>query len=255
MSTSTGSFNVIACESMARAVFHFASLTPHRINIILQKIGLHDRPTSLREQLQKKIDQTDQNEFNAILLVYGLCGRAMDGLQSKELPLILPRAHDCITLHLGSREAYNQQQEQQPGTYWYSQDYLERSGRFGDNMALGSMLPAGLNDSYEALREKYGEDNAAYLFQTLNNWQRYYQRAVFFDSELHMDDEIQKKARENSARHGWKFEIIHADFGLIKKLIFGEWDQDLLQVPPYHQLYMTGDERIIDARPLTSPAA
>ena len=43
METSTKSFNVIACEALARAIYFYAAQSPHRINLTLQKIGLHGK--------------------------------------------------------------------------------------------------------------------------------------------------------------------------------------------------------------------
>jgi len=247
MDTSNKSFKVIACEALASAVEYYAAQSPHRCDVTLQEIGLHDRPTSLREHLQKLIDQTPTADYDAILLTYGLCGRAIDGLVSRDLPLVIPRAHDCITLYLGSRVAYAEQQNNQPGTYWYSQDYLERSGRYGENMALGSALPGDLNDTYEEYIRKYGEDNAKYLIETLSGWQQHYTRAVLFETEFGLKDEIRKKATEEAHKNGWKLESIPSNFQLIQKQLLAEWDQDLLVVPPNHKVQMTADERILEA--------
>jgi len=249
MATSNNSFNVIACEALSRAVYFYAAQSPHRINLTLQKIGLHDRPTSLREHLQTLIDQTPVLEYDAILLTYGLCGRAIDGLVSRDLPLVIPRAHDCITLYLGSRDAYTEQQNNQPGTYWYSQDYLERSGRYGENMALGSALPSDLNNTYDEYVRKYGEENAKYLMETLNGWQQHYTRVVLFETEFGVNDEIRRNAQAQANKNGWTLESIPANFQLIRKQIFGEWDQDFLVVPPQHRIQMTADEGIVQAVP------
>ncbi len=236
METSINSYNVIACEALARPVYFYAAQSPHRINLTLQKIGLHDRPTNLRDHIQKLIDQTSADEYDAILLTYGLCGRAIDGLISRDLPLVIPRAHDCITLYLGSRDAYTEQQNNQPGTYWYSQDYLERSGRYGENMALGSALPSDLNNTYEAYVLNNGEENAKYLMETLSGWQQHYTRAVLFETEFGVDEEIRQKVNAEAHNNGWQLETVQSNFQLIKKQIFGEWDQDFLVVPPHHQI-------------------
>ncbi len=254
MSTSSKSFRVIACEALAQAVNYYAAQSPHRIHFTLQEIGLHDRPTNLRGQIQKQVDETPSAGFDAILLTYGLCGRAIDGLVSRDLPLVVPRAHDCITLYLGSRTAYQEQQEKNPGTYWYSQDYLARSGRYGESMALGSLLPPDLNNNYEDFVRKYGEDNAKYLMETLNGWQQHYTRAVLFESELGVDDEIREKAQKQAEKNHWQFETIPSNFQIIKKQIFGEWDEDFLIVPPHHRIQMSADERIIIAVEITNPA-
>lgn len=252
MAISSKSFNVIACEALARAAYFYAAQSPHRINLTLQKIGLHDRPTSLREHLQNLIDQTPTEDYDTILLTYGLCGRAIDGLVSRDLPLVIPRAHDCITLYLGSREAYTEQQNNQPGTYWYSQDYLERSGRYGENMALGSALPSDLNNTYETYVRKYGEENAKYLMETLRGWQQHYTRAVLFETEFGVDEEIRQRAKVEANKNGWQLESIPSNFQLIKKQIFGEWDDDFLVVPPKHRVQMTVDEGIVEALPLNT---
>ena len=55
-----------------------------------------------------------------------MCGTATVGLTARHAPLVLPRAHDCITLYLGSRQRYNEEFMRHPGTYWYSVDYMER---------------------------------------------------------------------------------------------------------------------------------
>jgi len=38
---------------------------------------------------------------------------------------VVPRAHDCITLLLGSKERYAKLFGERPGTYWYSAGWLE----------------------------------------------------------------------------------------------------------------------------------
>lgn len=250
METSTNSFNVIACEALARAVYFYAAQSPHRINLTLQKIGLHDRPSNLREHLQKLINQTPSDDYDAILLTYGLCGRAIDGLVSRDVQLIVPRAHDCITLYLGSRESYIEQQNNHPGTYWYSQDYLERSGRNGENMALGSVLPPDLNNTYEEFVRKYGEENAQYLMETLNGWQLHYTRAVLFETEFGDNAEIRRNAQAQAQKNGWQLETVQSNFQLVKKLLFAEWDHDFLVIPPHHQIRMTADEGVITSIPL-----
>ncbi len=247
MDTFSQKFKVIACEALANAVEYYAAQSPHHIEVSLREIGLHDRPTSLREHLQQLIDQTSSEKFEAILLIYGLCGRAIDGLVSRDLPLVIPRAHDCITLYLGSRESYNEQQNDHPGTYWYSQDYLQRSGRYGENMALGSSLPGDLNNTYEDYVRKYGEDNAKYLMDTLNGWQQHYTRAVLLESAFGVDQDIRQKVKEQVQKNGWKLERIQSNFQLIQKQLFGEWDHDFLVVPPHHKVQMTADERIMEA--------
>jgi len=250
MITSPNNIKVIACESMARSVYFYSAQSQHKIDIELLQIGLHDQPNQLRSQIQKKIDQVDPEFYDYIVLVYGLCGRAIDGLVTNNTPLVIPRAHDCITLLLGSREAYSKQQNEHPGTYWYSQDYLERSNRYGQSMALGSGMITDQQELYDQYVKKYGQENADYLMETMNSWQKHYDRAVLVETEFGVTQEIREKVSQQSQIHGWRLETIPGDLTLIKRLLAGEWDEDYLIVPEHHKIKMLANEFIINSEPI-----
>jgi hypothetical protein len=57
-------------------------------------------------RIQESIDRVDPARHEAVLLGYGLCNNGVVGLHAP-VPLVISRAHDCITLLLGSRERYN----------------------------------------------------------------------------------------------------------------------------------------------------
>jgi hypothetical protein len=247
MTPSLQKIKVFSCEAMARPVYYYSALSPHQIDIELFRIGLHDHPLQLNQQLQQHIDQTPPETYDAIILVYGLCGRAIDGLKSTHTPIVVPKAHDCITMLLGSGEAYNQQQNEHPGTYWYSQDYLERSGRYGESMTLGSNIPADPQAVYQEYIIKYGQENADYLMRTLTSWQSHYTRAVLVQNELGVQKQIADKAEQEAIKRGWKLEILNGNLSIIKRLLFGEWDKDFLVVSKGSRIQMTMDENIITA--------
>ena len=119
----------ITCEALARPVYLCAARSPHIVDVELLQRGLHNQPADLRTRLQALIDVAQSRSYDAVLLAYGLCGQATAGLIARNVPLVIPRAHDCITLFLGSRLRYRDQFENYPGTYWYSQDYIEREVR------------------------------------------------------------------------------------------------------------------------------
>ena len=127
----------LSCEALTRMVYLCAASSPHLVDVELVRIGLHNEPINLRVLLQQKIDALSTKDFDAVVLAYGLCGQATLGLVARDIPLVLPRAHDCITLFLGSRARYQEQFEGNPGTYWYSLDYIERKEASGTFVALG----------------------------------------------------------------------------------------------------------------------
>ena len=79
----------------------------------------------MRERVQAAVDQSGGETYDAILLAYGLCNYGVRGLHA-EVPLVLPRAHDCITLLLGSRQRYAEYFAVNPGTFYQSPGWIER---------------------------------------------------------------------------------------------------------------------------------
>ena len=102
---------VLACKVLYREISLLTSLCENFIDVTYLQQGLHDTPDILRKTLQDEIDRIDagkdiyscrkreNKDFDAILLACGLCSNAICGLGSKKYKLVLPRAHDCITVY------------------------------------------------------------------------------------------------------------------------------------------------------------
>lgn len=235
----------IGCESLALILYYCAAQSPHIVDLKLFQIGLHNEPADLRARLQEEIDGTDGQGYDAIVLAYGLCGQATLGLTAREIPLVIPRAHDCITLFLGARERYREQFENHPGTYWYASDYIERKDGSGLTLSLGSGADTDIRDVYDEYVAKYGKDNADYLMEVMGAWQQHYNRAVFIDMGIGDSATVKAQARDEAVGRGWAFEHITGDMVLIRRLLYGDWDTDFLILEPGQKLIMTYDDDIV----------
>jgi len=161
----------LTCEVLARSVYLCAARSPHVVDVHLNRRGLHDDPPNLRAILQREIDAIDGTRapardaigapYDAIVLAYGLCGAATAGLRAGSIPLVVPRAHDCITLFLGSRDRYTAEFTGHPGTYWYVQEFVERSDGEGQFAGMGAVSDAEARATYQEYVAKYGEDNSS----------------------------------------------------------------------------------------------
>jgi hypothetical protein len=229
---------------LARAIYWCAAQSPHIVDVEMLRRGLHNEPPDLRAQLQKAIDATGPG-YDAIVMAYGLCGQATAGLTARAIPLVVPRAHDCITLFLGSREHYQYQFAAFPGTYWYAQDYIERNDGSGGTLALGSGNEANMQAEYEKYVAKYGKDNADYLMEVMGAWKAHYKRAAYIDLGVGDGSAVAEQAQAEAARRGWTFDRVQGDMTLIRRLLNGDWDHDFLIVQPDQRIKMTYDENVI----------
>lgn len=214
---------VIACEVLAREVYYCAARAINTVDIELMPQGLHDNSDICRERLQPAINAASPEVFDAVLLGYGLCSNAAVGLRAGCVPLVIPRAHDCITLFLGSHERYEEQFRQRPGTYYYTSGWLEHTSRGGDRPVYAQKSGLARWLAYEELVEKYGEENADYISQTMDQWETHYTHGVLirfpFDGYLGVED----KVREICAEKGWTYDAIPGDLTLIQDLLDGKW--------------------------------
>jgi hypothetical protein len=235
----------IACEVLARPLYHFASISPHTIDFFFFQRGLHNTPGELHKSLKEQIKKIKSPPYDAILLAYGLCGKATVDIHSIDLPIIIPKAHDCITLFLGSRQRYKDEFERQPGTYWYVQDYLERQIYSEGLLPIGSDSTGYSDQDRAYLIQKFGKENAEYLMDTLGGWQKHYQRAAVIDTGLGDLSKIENYAKEKAKEFNWSFEKLSGNLDLIRNLIFGEWDDDFLIVEKGKSIHMTYDDQVI----------
>ncbi len=244
----------LTCEVLARPVYHAAAHSPHVVDVELLRKGLHNTPDDLRAALQARIDAAAGENFDAILLAYGLCGQAIEGLRARRVPLVVPRAHDCITLHLGSRARYTEEFNANPGTYWFTLDYLERADSDEGMVILGSSSTSlGMQETYEEYVEKYGKENADYLMDVMKAWHAHYNRAVFIDIGIGDQTEAAAEAHRFAAERGWRFDRMRGNDILIRRLLHGDWGGDFLVVPPGEVVVHRVDESILASAPPELP--
>jgi hypothetical protein len=238
----------LACEALARLVYLNAAQSPHTVDVELFRLGWHNDPDDLRDRLQTAIDAAaddPERPYDAIVMAYGLCGRATAGLTAKGIPLVLPRAHDCITLFLGGRDRYQYQFSEYPGTYWYVRDYVERKTGNSGALSLGAEGFEDIEKEYDSYVAKYGKDNADYLMEVMGGWQAHYKRAAYIDMGVVESVGVEAGTREEAQRRGWTFDRLTGDLVLIRRLLTGDWDADFLVLQPGESIKMTYDADVV----------
>jgi hypothetical protein len=229
---------LIACNVFMREACLCIARSPHVIDVEFLELGEHAQPQCLNAALQAKIDQAEQDPktYAAILLLYGLCGNAAVGLRARKTKLVLPRAHDCCTILLGSKERFQEHFQDNPSTPFSSVGYLERGSYY--LRTEGGERHIQYGDQYAALVAQYGEDNAKYIWESMypENADPVGSRVVFIDLPETSDLGAAERFRAEAESHGKNCTQLDGSLTLISRLLNGDWNPaDFLVVEPDHQ--------------------
>jgi hypothetical protein len=218
--------------------------SPHEIDVEFMQKGLHDIPTNeMAKRLQAQVDAS--LGYDAILLGYGLCNNGLVGLTAHDTPLVLPRAHDCITLFFGGRKKYKTYFDTHLGTYFLTTGWIERNKVADDLKQLSIPNQMGMDMTYEQMVEQYGEDNAEFLMEEFNDKGKNYSQITFIEMGIEPDGSFEQIAREEAASNHWNFEKVPGNLTLLRRLLSGDWNDDFLIVPPHHKIIARHDEQIV----------
>lgn len=239
-------FKLICCEVFLREICLAISASEHTIDPFFTPKGRHEKPEELRRLLQDEIKEADKAGcYDAILLGYGLCGNAADGIFAGSTPLVIPRAHDCCTVFLGSKASFREYFGENPSLEWSSAGYMERGDTYLRESETGKKL--GLDLSYRELVERYGDDNARYVWESLHPEGS--GEVVFIDvpetSHLGYLEKFSRFAKEQHKA----VKVLAGDMRLIKNLVDGRWNEDeFLVVEPGQTINAVYDmEKVICA--------
>jgi len=231
-------FKLIACEVLFRELCDACARSPHQVDPEFLPKGLHDLGgVKMAARIQESVDRTPADPYDAILLGYGLCGNGLAGVTARGTRLVLPRAHDCIALLMGSLERYQSYFENNPGTFYRSTGWLER----------GRDLQQLNHESLAALVAKYGEDNGRFLYEEVTRYRARYGKLVFIETGLETGGTFLADAADEAREKGWAFEKLSGDLGWVRRMIDGEWSGDeFVVVPPGRRIAASYDAAIVN---------
>jgi len=220
----------IICKVLQREAYFCAARSKNSVDVVLMPQGLHNEPDKLRDELQKEIENVTDVQgrpYDAVILGYGLCSNGIDRLKAS-ITTVVPRAHDCITLLLGSRRAYQEYFDSHRGIFWYSSGWIEQHEQ-----------PS--KERFEKLlqeyQQKYGPDNALYLLEMEQGWMKEYSWATYIDWNLGESKKYRDFTRQCASFLKWSYDEIAGNPSLIQRLVDGQWDDDtFLKLQPHQKI-------------------
>jgi len=240
---------LVACRVFERELEVLGRSAKTEMQIHYVEIALHEQPgAQLRAALQEEINSVPEEDYDAVGLGYGLCNRGLVGLKAHGLPVIIPRAHDCLGMLLGSSKRYLAELEKEPGTYFQSCGWIEHlpADRTIRPMAAGGEMSV----KKEEFVAKFGEEAAQFLMEEYAKFTQHYKRLVFISTPVAKLDERERKAEEIARQQGWKFERLPGDMGWLRRLVDGEWDdKEFLVLKPHEKVALSYGDGLISAEP------
>jgi len=236
----------IGCEIIYREACLLAARCPHAVDLEFLGKGLHDLPTEeMAARVQAAVDAAGDG-YDAVLLGYARCSDGTVGVKAAAVPVVVPRAHDCITLFFGSRRAYQEYFDAHPGTYYRTTGWLERGSSVeGGPGGGGVMSQLGLNQSFQELVAKYGRENAEFIAETMGGGLVHYDNLCYLEMGVCDEAPFIQAAREEADRRGWAFDHRQGDMSLLERLFHGPWDGDFVVLSPGQRLVARNDQDVL----------
>jgi len=233
---------LLACKVFEREIALHAQGATHIVEARFFEMGLHDQPAKMRQVLQQNLTAVDERtDIEAVVLAYGLCGLGTAGLRVERHRLVIPRAHDCITVFMGSKEQYAEHRQRCPGCFYFTPGW-NRNRRVPG--------PDRLEIMRAEFAAKFSPEDVDFLLEVERQQWAQHNTATFLD--LGTDDAAAELAyaRKCAEWLGWHFEHLRGDATLLHDLLWGPWDERRFQiVEPGCRLGHSADDSILRAEP------
>ena len=199
---------LVACSMMEDEINAILEQQTTSIPVIWMDRGFHNSPDKLREELQKQIDLL-QN-YDEILLAFGLCGNGTEGIQSHHARLIFPKFDDCINLMLctGTRTARGLTR---PDSLYLTRGWTKDA--------------EGILQQYDSLAEKYDDEMREAVIEMMYE---HYNAITVIDTGCYDTAPVMEYARQAAELIDLDVETVPGSNQILKQLLEGDWNNNFI---------------------------
>jgi hypothetical protein len=210
-------FKLFACEIFYREINAVVTDSVHQVDIEFLPQGLHSvGRIRMNKRLAESLAAVNEDSYDAVLLGYGLCSGGIIGLKTQKIPLVVPLAHDCITLFLGSRKRYQDYFFANGGTYFTTTGWIEQDSGLNGDVGL---MP-------------------------------HYSKLAFIETGIEEDESFERQTQAIAEKRNWQFEKLTGDLSLLRRLVSGDWKDDFLVVPACQSIQFAYNDEVIMLKPI-----
>ena len=193
---------VVACDVMREELLRVPCTRQVKYSFL--SMGLHVSPDRLRATLQETL--LKDHGVDEIVLGFGLCGGATEGLRSAFAPLVIPRVHDCIALLRGDDASVPRGPHLEKGTFYLSGGWME-----GERTLISEHRRAAA---------KFGEKKAERILATMF---APYEKLLFLRTNHPRCEAREHEALTLSQLLGLPLDTVDGDAGYLSRLLNGPW--------------------------------
>ena len=208
---------IVACHALEAEINHLQETTGIVRRVIWVDRGLHNFPDQLKAAIQEVFDSIE--DAHTVLMGYGNCGNALQGVTTGDFTAIIPNVDDCISILLGSKAA-RQEYSAEHAAFFLTEGWMD-----ADHSIV---------QEYNYSVNKYGQEMADNITSMIY---AHYRTMAYLDTGLYDIEALMDTTRHLCEVCEMKQIIEPVSIEYVEHLLTGPWDNDrFLHVAPHSKI-------------------
>jgi len=202
---------VIACSMIKNEINKVMAENHLDYPVIWMEKGLHEFPEKLKKELAGRIPAYQDRDY--IILLYGMCGYAVEGLSSDTASLIIPKYDDCVRMLMSHEKG---------ALIPTKADHLYLTDEWIDSDKF-------LLKEFDKYIETYGRKKGRMIAEMMIG---NYSGISIIDDGTYDTAACLECIRDKAADYGLTCECVRGTLRVLEKILLGQWDEEVVVKAP-----------------------